>query len=345
MWLCRHTVRQGEEEHPFIMKAKLRPAASLWRQMIIKSEEGGRTVLEALARSREPMMIAHMMIDEIFRNVLPKRGFAIRESQVRLSHEMLDTLAGRKTALFEANTGIEKTYTYLITAIVCKLYLPVDWWIRTNYRNDNHFSMTTPMPVIVSTPGIRYGTIICREHIPFLSRALYESGLLSYPITSVLRKGKGHYICDKRLRHRIRNVNLENKNPIQRDALLGLRTGNIDLDHAYNLSHYDQKRISVPLSCDISCPESGQCRFRRFLEMAMDPAIDIQVCNHHYLLADLHHRQTGKEPLLPNYRAVIIDDAYKLYDAAKQMHISSIGITGDVFEQNDSRRKYYDTRS
>ncbi len=47
--------------------------------------------------------------------------------------------------------------------------------------------------------------------------------------------------------------------------------------------------------------------------------IFIQICNHNYLLADAYHRAEGYKPLLADYRTVIVDEAHKLPEAAKQM--------------------------
>ena len=45
----------------------------------------------------------------------------------------------------------------------------------------------------------------------------------------------------------------------------------------------------------------------------------IQICNHNYLLADAYHRAEGYKPLLADYRALIVDEAHKLPEAARQM--------------------------
>ncbi len=45
----------------------------------------------------------------------------------------------------------------------------------------------------------------------------------------------------------------------------------------------------------------------------------IQICNHNYLLADAYHRAEGYKPLLSDYRTLIVDEAHKLPEAARQM--------------------------
>ena len=57
---------------------------------------------------------AHQEIEKIFRVLLPEQGLTVREEQIRLCHEMLDTLLEKKIALCDAGVGIGKTYAYLI---------------------------------------------------------------------------------------------------------------------------------------------------------------------------------------------------------------------------------------
>ena len=46
----------------------------------------------------------------------------------------------------------------------------------------------------------------------------------------------------------------------------------------------------------------------------------IQICNHNYLLADAAHRQQELRPLLKNYHVLVVDEAHKLPEAARQMY-------------------------
>ena len=58
---------------------------------------------------------AHQEVEKIFRVLLPEQGLAVREEQIRLCHEMLDTLLGERIALCDAGVGIGKTYLFGIT--------------------------------------------------------------------------------------------------------------------------------------------------------------------------------------------------------------------------------------
>ena len=74
----------------------------------------------------------------------------------------------------------------------------------------------------------------------------------------------------------------------------------------------------MPKFCPRECP-GRQCRYQRYLEESRKQDRFIQICNHNYLLADAYHRAEGYKPLLADYRTVIVDEAHKLPEAAKQM--------------------------
>ena len=60
------------------------------------------------------------------------------------------------------------------------------------------------------------------------------------------------------------------------------------------------------------------------MKEARSAEIFVQICNHNYLLADAAHRLQELRPLLNDYRALVIDEAHKLPDAARQMYGQSL---------------------
>jgi ATP-dependent DNA helicase DinG len=62
----------------------------------------------------------------------------------------------------------------------------------------------------------------------------------------------------------------------------------------------------------------------RHLDVVRRGGFDFQVCNHNYLLADIIHRNKGLNPLLPDYQAIVIDEAHKFLDAARVMYGSEL---------------------
>ena len=244
---------------------------------------------------------AHNEIDHIFKDLLPERGMAERPAQIALSHQMLDAMLEDGIALCDAGTGIGKTYAYLVAGTV--------------FHRFRAAQGRKPQPLLISTSSIALQDAIIHDYLPFLSRVMMADGLLKRPLRAALRKGKAHYVCDKRLKQRLQVVNMRQKNPQAREALLSLRD-HLDLDMADHLSSYDRARICVPPVCDCG---RERCRYHLLLEVCESGRFHFQICNHNLLLADAIHRSTGKRPIFPEYSGLIIDEAHKIPEAARQM--------------------------
>lgn len=251
---------------------------------------------------------AHQEVEKIFRVLLPEQGLAVREEQIRLCHEMLDTLLGERIALCDAGVGIGKTYAYLVACVLMRKYSIL---MERNSLPKQH-------PVVVSTSSIALQKAILSEYVPFLSRVLVEQGIIQTPLRAVIRKGKEHFVCDNRLEQRIEAIRYKQKNAVQREALLSLRK-HYDMDIVKDLSGFDRRLVCVPKFCPRECPGRQMCRYQRYLEESKKQDVFLQICNHNYLLADAFHRREEYKPLLADYRALVVDEAHKLPEAARQM--------------------------
>ena len=252
---------------------------------------------------------AHGEIEKIFRILLPQNGLSVREEQITLCHAMLDTLLKNNIALCDAGVGIGKTYAYLTACILLKKFAP--------------HGPAGSQPVVISTSSVALQDSIIEEYIPFLSRIFLENRVISKPIRAIVRKGKERFVCDARLSQRLEAVKDKNKNAKQLKALLSLRTY-YDLDSVTGLSGFDRRQVCVPKVCEKTCPLRSACRYHQYLKEARSAEIFVQICNHNYLLADAAHRLQELRPLLNDYRALVIDEAHKLPDAARQMYGKSL---------------------
>ena len=244
---------------------------------------------------------AHQEIDHIFKELLPAHGMAERPAQVDLSHRMLDAMLDGSIALCDAGTGIGKTYAYLVAGTV---------FLRCRAAAGLPFH-----PLLISTSSIALQNAVLNEYLPFLSAVLMAGQLMDHPLRAVVRKGKAHYVCDERLRRRLGAVDLGRKSPRAREALLSLRD-HLDLDMAEHLSGYDREHVHVPQVCD--CGQES-CRYLCFMEVCASARYQVQICNHNLLMANAIHRSVGRRPLLPEHSALIVDEAHKLPEAARQM--------------------------
>lgn len=244
---------------------------------------------------------AHEEIDYIFKTLLPQRGMAERPEQIRLCHSILDAMLDGSIALCDAGTGIGKTFAYLTAGILLGKCQAAEG--------------RSQRPILISTSSIALQNAIQKEYLPLLSGVLLSEGLISAPIEVVIRKGKAHYACDARLERRIRQVEGSHKNPAARQALHIARYV-LDLDQLSGMSSYDRERICVPKRCNC---RRKDCRYRCFLDACQSGQYTVQICNHNLLLADLIHRSQKKNPILPDSAAIIIDEAHKLPETARQM--------------------------
>lgn len=246
---------------------------------------------------------SHRIAEQIFREILPRHGMAVREEQIALCHEVLDTLYNKEISLCEAGVGIGKTLAYLVACILWQMHRP------------NQLKM----PVVISTSSVALQDAILTEYLPDLSAILLDEGIITAPITAVVRKGKERFVCDARLAER--QAKAISKGSRQKGSLR-MAENVLDLDHIPGLSRYDRCRICVPQSCPRDCFLRLDCRYQQYLRNSRKP--DIQICNHNYLLANASHRLEERPLLLRQYQALVVDEAHKLPDAARQMYTETL---------------------
>lgn len=252
-----------------------------------------------MVKSAEELLI--FLFDEI----LPSHGMALRVRQKELSLEMLRALQEDRLALCEAEVGTGKTHAYILALTVHNLY------------------SDKKALAVISTSTIALQKALTEEYIPQISGILLEHHVIDRPLSFVVRKGKKHYVCDSRLgiyEASIKNLKREKDAGLLSELaeLQGLDDSRIDLDDTA-LTPYVKARINV-FRCSKSCPYRVLCRFMDFQKRCMTEKYDFQITNHNYVLADLIGRKQGKKPLFPAYGAMVLDEAHKLLDAARQMY-------------------------
>ena len=249
---------------------------------------------------------SHRIAEQIFREILPRHGMAVREEQIALCHEVLDTLYNKEISLCEAGVGTGKTLAYLVACILWQMNRPEQM----------------KLPIVISTSSVALQDAILTEYLPNLSAVLLDEGIITAPITAVVRKGKERFVCDARLAERASLVQPSRK---RQTNSLNIAAHILDMDHIPELSRYDRCRICVPQSCPRDCFLRLDCRYQQYLRDSMKP--DIQICNHNYLLADASHRIEDRPLLLRSYQALVVDEAHKLPDVARQMYTETLSET------------------
>lgn len=263
----------------------------------------------ALAKCRETMLA-------IFNEILPLHGYNVRAEQVSLAEHILDAISRRHISLAEAEVGTGKTLAYLIPAILAKRGRLNDFWNMGLYAVP--YVKTAHMPIVIATSSIALQKAIVTDYIPELSRILMTHGIVKTPLTAVIRKGREHYICERNLRSHIFFEHNQKMKSILNE-LLEPRAP-IDIAEIEYITPHVKRKISVPIRCYDNCPFRDGCAYLHFREQAGSAVIDIQVCNHNYLLADTLRRADDERPLIPNYQILIIDEAHKFLSAARSMY-------------------------
>ena len=266
---------------------------------------------------------AHKDIDHIFKELLPAQGLPERPEQTALSHRILDVMLNGGIARCDAGTGLGKTYASLTAGII--------------FQQSRFIEGKPARPILISTSSIALQKAVRDEYLPFLSTVLITDGMITEPIQAVIRKGKAHYVCDERLERRLGQLDLSKKNWKSGNVLLSLRK-KLDLDEAEHLSNYDRERVCVPQVCNC---KRIDCRYRVFLDACDTNQYPFQICNHNFLIADAIHRGTGRRPILPENCAIVIDEAHKLPETARQMF--AVRLCAEDFQDliHDLRKEKY----
>lgn len=79
-----------------------------------------------------------------------------------------------------------KTLAYLVGCILWQMHRPE----------------RMKLPIVISTSSVALQDAILTEYLPDLSAILLDEGIITAPITAVVRKGKERFVCDARLAER-----------------------------------------------------------------------------------------------------------------------------------------------
>jgi ATP-dependent DNA helicase DinG len=202
-------------------------------------------------------------------------------------------LAEERVVLCEAGTGTGKTLAYLVPALL------------------------SGKKVVVST-----ATRALQEQIFFKDLPLAQR-ILDAPVEVTLMKGLGNYLCRRRWEE------LQRSEDATRPGMAGAirtvkawveETETGDLGELAALREDDPTRLAVASSSETrlgqSCQYFDSCFVTRMRREA--DAARLVVVNHHLFFADLALRGPHPGHVLPDYDAVIFDEAHQLEDIATE---------------------------
>ena len=219
--------------------------------------------------------------------------FRPRAAQTEMALAVARTISSGGALVVEAGTGVGKTYSYLVPALL------------------------SGERVLLSTATKTLQDQLFGRDLPRLVQAL---GL---PVRTALLKGRGSYLC----LHRMELARQEGTFP-DRASLRALakleewalvtRTGDLA-----ELPGLDERSPLIPLvtstrdNClGAQCPKFRACHVNQARREAL--AADVVVINHHLFFADLAVRESGMAELLPTVRVAIFDEAHQLNETGVQ---------------------------
>src|SRR6202167_2133442 len=220
-------------------------------------------------------------------------GYEYRSSQLEMAKMVDEAFQKRQHAIIEAGTGTGKTLAYLIPAI------------RSGRR------------VVISTATKSLQEQLFEKDIPFLQK-YFAPGL-----KVAVMKGRGNFLCREKVYRMAEQPMLKGLDELDwfqqiRDWDKVTETGDrAELNFLTDDSDLWQRLDARRDACSgQKCPEFNRCFITAMHQRAVEA--DLIIVNHHLFFADLALKQDDFGSVLPEYGAVIFDEAHEIEDVASE---------------------------
>jgi ATP-dependent DNA helicase DinG len=233
-------------------------------------------------------------------------NYEYRQGQLRMAEAVEAALSERRHLVVEAGTGTGKTLAYLVPAILSGLR------------------------VVISTNTKNLQEQLFFKDVPFLQQHF------SSPISVCYMKGRANYACRQKIYDAEKEPVLGGLEEIadfqiirewERHTETGDRAEIKTLpENSTAWAKLDARR---ELCTGSKCPQFQRCFLTEMHRRALES--DIIIVNHHLFFADLAVREESDGGILPEYHAVIFDEAHELEDVAGQYF--GIGISTYQFQE------------
>lgn len=232
--------------------------------------------------------------------------FEVRPGQIELCKNIAQCFNQNKIGVFEAGTGVGKSFAYLLPSIL--------WALQNKER------------VVISTGTINLQQQLLQKDLPKAQQILQKK------IAATLVKGRQQYLCKRRLQQATQDslsLFVQEQEQLQGISLWAQNTkdGSIS-DIEKTPSSYVWSQVnSIADDCMSSkCPFFAEC----FVQAAKKKAFSslILVVNHHVLFADIESRLEAGGVwngtfVLPEYKRLIIDEAHSIESSATSFFSST----------------------
>ncbi|HKO36258.1 MAG TPA: helicase C-terminal domain-containing protein [Pyrinomonadaceae bacterium] len=220
-----------------------------------------------------------------------------RPGQIQMAAAVLRAFEEKRHLIVEAGTGTGKTLAYLVPAIAA--------------------AVGSGARIVISTGTKNLQEQLMEKDIPFLQETLPAK------FRAAVMKGRNNYACLHRIKRAESMPVLEGLEQIdQFDEVFRWSTTTETGDRAElsnlpeNLPFWRHIDARSDTCLGQKCPDYEPCFVTRMRQRALDA--DIIVVNHHLFFADLALRNGAYGAVLPDYAAVILDEAHQIEDVASE---------------------------
>ena len=229
--------------------------------------------------------------------------YEFRPGQVEMARAVMRAFEEQRHLIVEAGTGTGKTLAYLVPAVAAAL----------GGRGR----------VIISTGTKNLQEQLMEKDIPFLQSVLPKAFKATY------MKGRNNYLCLNRLARAQSAPVLEGLEEVDyfqdvchwsTQSETGDRAELANLPESLSFWRHIDARTESCLGQ--KCPDFDPCFITRMRDRAQEA--DIIVVNHHLFFADLNLRDNSYGSVLPDYTAVILDEAHLIEDVASEYFGSQV---------------------
>jgi len=245
-----------------------------------------------------------------------------RKSQLDLLALIIRAFNEDALVMAEAGTGVGKSFAYLLPAM--------------------RFALENKEKVVISTATITLQQQLFEKDIP-----LVASSMGDVKIKSVIMKGRGNYLCLRRLNDTLREGLLFEFDKKEIDSIVEW-SHNTKTGARSELSFMPSETLWAGICSESDLCLGNHCLWREqcFILALRREANNahIIVVNHHLLFADLAARYQGagyeNAVVLPPFNRLVIDEAHTIENAATSFFSQEFSRTG-IFRQ---LTRLYNTR-
>lgn len=220
-----------------------------------------------------------------------------RSSQMELLKNITEVFNCDSVGVFEAGTGVGKSFAYLIPSML--------WSLKNKER------------VVISTGTINLQQQLIEKDIPIAEK------IIGQDVKAVLVKGRQNYVCLRRLSEVINEPDLfdSDKDELETIYKWTKKTKNgskSDLSVQPPESVWQRVNSEADVCMGMRCKHYAKCFVMKMKKEASEA--NLLIVNHHLLFADIQSRLDGAgfegSAVLPSYKRLVFDEAHGIEEAA-----------------------------